>query len=567
MMPRLANPSGFSYTERILLYSIIALGLFSHIFNLIVLPESALADAPFHVLLGRQIAESGELFAPTFMRTAILQVAPLYYVLEASLAVMSSNFLQLLYVPFARLLPAIFTLLILMLSFLLFRRLFPRTWLLPFAFVAIFPWGIRYGAVNYPENLLAVLLLAALLLLLSYFSAGQWHGKGQSKAALLVALVPVLAALALVKSYTPIIAALLAFALAAVLFVHRGRKSALLFAALSLLMLSPFAMLWASAQQGSAQAASTLTEIYGERYAIPETSPLAYLFDSHASFYDFPPRESFARVPLLSGFSYWHVSLVFSLVMLPLTVLMLIGAFYVLSSRPTPFRSFWLLSLTLLAAVLAIALYTGREVGFIFMRPLVPFFTIFAALLGKGFEAASAAWLQGSAVQRKQAWAGASIKWPAARNAARLLAKLALVSLAVFSIYSLAYTSVSAQYYADVHSKHAQLYAQISNLPEDVKIHNAEIGRAIGLYTARKYDDLPGMWMQCIGVPAESCINPDNPEAVAEALRSNNFTHIAVSCYRSPWQQHEQTLRALERSGAISQIYSDSCASLYEIAR
>lgn len=503
-----------------LFWLIVLAGILARLYSFLVLPESALADAPYHALLSRNILESGQLFSETFMRTPILAVAPLYYLLEASFLAFA-NFPAT--TPVLHIFPALLSFATLALSYPLFKHFLKDKAVIALAFLSIIPWGIRYGTVNYPENLAMLLLAANLLLTIKYASS--------LRTLFLFPLPILLIALAISKPLMLPIAILIALYLAFISFKNSKSKAALSFsAATAIISVVIFALLMIGFSTISDP--SALEDFTEQRYTAPKTTLLTFALESHASFYDFPPKESFQRVPLLSQFDPFLAALLFSIILLPLTIALIAGAVTVIKKHLKENNYFLPLTLLLILIISAYSLYVGiEEVGFFYMRPLLPLLPICALFLGIGYLTIS-------------------------KNA--LLRKLAILSLATFAIYSLAYTSVSANYYAGIYSQHEGMYSAISELPGDVKIFNGEKGRAIGLYAHKHFDD---------AISKERVIEKTLYELPApelnQILKENSYTHLAATCFRTPWKEH--MLQMLRESEYFESIYKDDCTEVLRI--
>src|SRR3989338_9270174 len=130
--------------------AIFIIGLIARIFTLAVLPESALVDSLYNVSIAKDAALQQ---AVPLVGNVI--ISPLYYVFSASLHLLSGFPFEM---PFVRIIPIFITIVFFACAFLFFRKLFPKNYIVPLAVSSIFPWLVRYGAVNNIDVLSAALL-------------------------------------------------------------------------------------------------------------------------------------------------------------------------------------------------------------------------------------------------------------------------------------------------------------------------------------------------------------------------------------------------------------------------
>ena len=489
--------------------AIFIIGLIARIFTLAVLPESALVDSLYNVSVAKDAALQQ---AVPLVGNVI--ISPLYYVFSASLHLLSGFPFEM---PFVRIIPIFIAIVFFACAFLFFRKLFPKNYIVPLAFSSMFPWLVRYGAVNNIDVLSAAVLCFILCLFLEI--------KEQEKPAMKYAVLSAIAisGFILLKLNTIALWPVIFFAFVWLFALNKKNKANAMAFAVIVLALS-FAWFAIASLQGYGISEKFYTgEVAGYVAEMGIAGIANSVFVSHLSFYDFPPEESFGYVPLLRGVPVAAVQGIFTVLVLPITIAILLGIWFFLR-RGNAINIFMLLLLIAAIATMVVAGYTEKERlmgGLMYIRYLVPVMPLFAIAFAYGLDS-----IKG--------------KWKA----------VALVSFALFAIYALAYAGISSLFYAGIYEKHAGLFEFAKALPESAKIHSMENGKALAFYSDMRSGEISGIYDLKAG-------------EIYGKLREGGFTHIAVSCYRNPWD--DERLSEMEAASLIERIYRDDCARVYEI--
>ncbi|MFH1257101.1 MAG: hypothetical protein V1494_07480 [Candidatus Diapherotrites archaeon] len=497
-----------------LLFLAIVLGILARAIAFFFLPETAFTDALHHLVGARNIISSGALLPSNDFTFYSVVSSPLYYLITAGAFLFSALPFEF---PFLRLLPLIFSALLLLLSYLFLKRLFPEKWLWGFAFMASIPWLVIYGALNYQDVLAAVFVLLSLYFLLLF-------GKTSSRSYLLL-LALSLFALAVSKANAVVFLPFLV--IFAFLEMHSKKFSWKHTAIFSLvLLLAAFFWLPLSAhnyQDVSESFAGRETGLALESFSgrLSELNPLSFTALSHAYIYGFPPIDSFSSL----GFSFadpWLLLALFSLVVLPLTAAILFGAKKIFVGKDAFLKNCVYIAVIGLLFVVFITLTDPRSLGAIYTRYFIPAMPLLAVPFVAGVSA---------------------IKSDAFK-------KIVLASLVLFALFSLAYVSFTSLYYNGIAEKHAPLYEFSKSLPKDSKVFALREGRAIAFYAGVNFDR--------------------NEEIIRESeadfysyLKSNGFSHVVKSCYRDDLSIEE--LDEMEGKGLLLEIFSDQCSAVYEV--
>ncbi len=492
--------------------AILIIGIIARVFTLAVLPESALVDALYHVSVAEKIA--AEQAVPLVDRVII---SPLYYVFSASLHIISNFPFEM---PFARIIPIIITVIFFLCAFLLFRKLFPENYIVPLAFSSIFPWLVRYGAVNYIDVLSAALLCFILYLFIDIYENSS---KQNAKYAIISALA--VSAFVLLKLNTIALWPIIFIAFIWLFWRNKNNKTnAAIFAALALILSG--AWLVSASLQG-----------YGTEVTLKPEAVAAYtsemgiagiansLFVSHLSFYDFPPPESFAYIPLLSNLPVAALQAIFTIIMLPITIAILLGL-WLMWRRRSATNIFILL--LIIAAILFMLVMSYAEParlrgGLMYIRYLIAVMPLFGIAFAYGIDSIKGKWKM-----------------------------IAIGAFALFAVYAFAYAGISSLFYAHVYEKHSGLFEFAKALPESAKIHSKESGKALIFYSNANAGEIPDIYDL-------------EAEQIYSELAEQGFTHIAVSCYRNEWK--EEKINELLQAGLVKELYKDECASLYELVK
>ncbi|MBU0662298.1 hypothetical protein KJ891_02450 [Candidatus Micrarchaeota archaeon] len=501
-----------TFNTRSLLYIIIALGILAHLFSLVILPEAAYADSFYHVMLSQDVMGRGTLDLP-LSQWAV--PPPLYYLIFSSTFFLSGLPIDQYTI---KILPFFFAAIQLLLFFLISRKIFAQNWLAPFALFSIFPLVIRYGSVNYTENLSLIFVLAGTCLILRL---REHHAEKTALAMIPIAVS--IAALSISKLNGTVLVPVLI--LAAVYFLYRNRaanikfsatSSALFFIALALLLSG----LWFGMNflkfgtidrfSGEQDIINTETAISGILGNVPYYLSIAYI-----QFWDFPPVQVFPPNAVLP------MALLFALVVLPLYIALKVGGYCLLVKR----RKYFLGALAFLTTAIFAAIVIGRTFDATnwYTRLIFPIVPFVAILFGYG-------WLELS----KRKWLGRAV----------------LLSLLLFSVYSLAFTSYTALFYANDHSDNSPLYTQIALLPADVTVAiKSNLTKAVPFISGRA------------AIGKENRFDSASSPELYSSLRLAGVTHIATVCRNDPWDK--ALLQELERAGKLREIFNENCSALY----
>src|SRR3989338_2179365 len=291
--------------------AIFIIGLIARIFTLAVLPESALVDALYNVSVAKDAALQQ---AVPLVGNVI--ISPLYYVFSASLHLLSGFPFEM---PFVCIIPIFITIVFFACAFLFFRKLFPKNYIVPLAFSSMFPWLVRYGAVNNIDVLSAAVLCFILYLFLEI--------KEQEKPAMKYAVLSAIAisGFILLKLNTIALWPVIFFAFVWLFALNKKNKANAMAFAVIVLALS-FAWFAIASLQGYGISEKFYTgEVAGYVAEMGIAGIANSVFVSHLSFYDFPPEESFGYVPLLRGVPVAAVQGIFTVLVLPITIAILLG--------------------------------------------------------------------------------------------------------------------------------------------------------------------------------------------------------------------------------------------------
>ncbi|MCX6799384.1 MAG: hypothetical protein NTW59_04810, partial [Candidatus Diapherotrites archaeon] len=153
-----------------------------------------------------------------------------------------------------------------------------------------------------------------------------------------------------------------------------------------------------------------------------------------------------------------------------------------------------------------------------------------------------------------------------------LLKKAALALFSIFAVYSLAFSAAYVLHYNADYARHEPLFAEIGKLPagSTVAIHSNKARQISFLYDTgtvacgeERGKPMSEVILCVSSSSAVKTVNPADSEGVYSSLRQLGATHLAETCYKSPWG--ETVLPALEAKGKIAKVYSDQCSILYEI--
>ena len=110
-------------------------------------------------------------------------------------------------------------------------------------------------------------------------------------------------------------------------------------------------------------------------------------------------------------------------------------------------------------------------------------------------------------------------------------------------------------FFKDVFEKHLPLYNAISETPQNslVLVYSNNT-RAVSFFSSRNpfgFND------------NDARFESNNASEFLSKVKQFNITHIAQTCYKSPL--NKKFLNELEQQGLVKEIFSDSCAKLYEV--
>ncbi|MFH1225456.1 MAG: hypothetical protein V1676_06665 [Candidatus Diapherotrites archaeon] len=503
-----------------LLNAAILIVLFARLFSLAVLPEAAYADSFRHVMISQDIMNYGTLDMADNIDSPLWWVPPpLYYLVFSSVFFLTGLPIGQYII---KILPLFFAVVQLLLFFLVSRKLFAENWKVPFALFAAFPLVIRYGSVNYAENLALIFVLACTLLALRIRDA--------RKPVTLLSLVPLafcLGALSISKLNGAVLVPFLAAAAYYLLKNGAGKKTAAIFIIFSALLSSAWfaanyvkygyadrSFYISPALHETGESDLSLLSALPQNLAMLASSP-EMLSAGFVQFWDFPPfgllPEQFLPALVLA----------FALVVLPLYYALFTGA---LSAARTK-RFFFALGALATAAIAVMVI--ARTIDLWYFRLLFPIVPFIAILFGYG-------WLE----LRKN------------KTAQRLV----FLALMLFALYSFAYTSYTAIYYANDQANSASLYAQIALLPEDAKIAiQPNLLHAVNFISGRD-----AIWKE-IGFSASSATE------LHAKLLSFGVTHLATVCRKDPWDK--EMLAELQSEGKLRLLFRENCSALYGVVK
>ncbi|HIH21121.1 MAG: glycosyltransferase family 39 protein [Candidatus Diapherotrites archaeon] len=479
----------------------LALGVFARLFGFAVLPESAYADSLFHLRIISEALKTGIIQTPDMLTT------PLYHYLNFAFYSITRLPVQM---PFIRIIPFFVMLAQIILSFLIISRLFKsRAAILGgTAFVAVFPWLVRYSPVNYIDSFASVMLLLFYFLLLR-----SLEKPSKTSLAFLCLSIPLVV-------LSKITVAILLPILLVSCWVLLSKKTSkqLLVGVVSVafvLSIAWFAFSYFSNPSSAAPAAETVSRALPWHALLPQN-----LFKSFISFFDFPPDSAFSNFPLLKQIQWLPAALAFALLALPLAFFALKGAWSALREKSKILLS--MLSCFLL--LLALAAYNSIDNnGVFYVRYLIPVISLVGFFFAKGIETEKPGRLKTAA----------------------------FAALLLFAFYSAALSSFSALQYKSIAESEMPLYDAISHLPEDSKIASLNKYRQVSFYSGKESSGLAGIGSNSAGFQ------------VYAALEGQGFSHLAVTCYNDDW--NPAVLQELERQGKLASVFSRDCLNLFEI--
>jgi len=482
---------------------ILVIGILARLISFVLLPESAYADSLFHLRLVENTLKTGIISTPDIFTT------PLYY--AVSFVFFSITRFPLT-MPFIRIIPFLVFIFQIVVSFFLLKELFneKKQWFLGLGFIAVFPWLVRYSPVNYVDQFASVFILL-------FFYAFIKLDKTKNPAVL--ALTPfILAGIALSKANATLLVPFLLIGLLYYLFKNKYSIKIIALIALTSIILSSFWFLGNFTQQGNQEAVDEAD--FGAPLSNVFTALLpGNLFLSYLSFFDFPPLTAFDKIPWIQSVPWFWTALGFFVIMLPIAITLLYGAF-------KSFKSNKVIQVLIALSCLVLFAFTFKTAvnGVIYTRYMMPVMPLLGILFVQGFDLL-----------------GKRINWKYALYA----------SLILFAIGSLLLSSVSAYFYSGVYNQNKELYSEIQKLPEGSYIASMGKSREIYFYSGKEAGHPP------------SATDFFAPEATYQALKENDFTHLAVTCYNDYWNL--STVNALRDSGLLEKVFEKDCSVLYAL--
>jgi len=499
---------------------IIALAIFARIFILFAMPDAPLTDTLYHLTISRFIVENHALpfnGIPNMVRN---MPAPLYHVVMAiPFAILPLE----LNIATARIFPFAFSAIQLLLSYILLKMLFPKNWFAGFAFVAIQPLLLIYGALNYVETFASSFVLLSFIIYWKFVETGKKH--------YLLAMPFVLAGMAMSKDTTLLFVPVFFLAFFFEIWKKRPKQLSQKWAALtayfviaSILLASAwraisfFAIggIGAIGELGISQLASV-----SERATSLQSSFL-YPLEFNTAFWSFLP-QAFASSPL--GISFGFAFTIFSIVTLPVLAFI----FYGMINGSLKFEKPSIIFLScFVLAMLSIFLISPKS-SVIYIRILVPLLPLFGVAVCTGFK---------------------HFKSPKKRTI--LIALFALTAL-----YSIAFISLYAMHFNQEYNNHLPLYTFIKELPDGsvIAIHE-EKKRQVYFIGEKEFASHTWFYKRNYLF---------SKEEMQELLDVRDVSHIAKTCSQNPW--NAEIIDSFLEEGYLQQVYQDSCSTLYEIKR
>ena len=549
--------SSWGKYKKIFLVILIA-AIFVRLFVTVYLPDEAFSDSFYHLTISEFVAGNGEIpfsgvwSEPSEVNFLFLSSIPppFYYIFLA-------NFLLLAGLPFQlgiiKFFPIFLTVLQIVLSFIVLRKLFKDDFVFGLAFVLINPLLIIYSAINYTELIGSVLILASFYLYLKFTET--------SRAVFLLPAVFTLAAAAASKLNATIIIPAFAILLFYEFFARKkiisAKKLASVLALLVLLSSSWFALSYMQFGTEGIASYGEITDL-GEELPAIFANPADFVVEFNSGFWSFPSEVAFSQFSFTQQLPYGLIFAVFALISLPILIFIL---FYLLEPLLKVFKSLRKRSLTptqkicllvLLAFAFEMIIFLKRRPNY--GRTLIPMLPLLAIPFTYGL------------LKLKNV----NIK------------KIITVLFVLVSIYSLSYTALFTTHYSSIYQQHLPLYAEISELPEDavIVIHTNRTRAvrfvadrlAFSYVTSLLLDEYsigdiiePGKTDTFHLLPREINEIYENmpPEKIMNKLEKSGITHVADTCFKKTLGREK--FAEMENLGYFEKIYSDECSDLYYV--
>ncbi len=497
---------------------IIIFAFVARLFALFFMPDVSMTDSIYHLSIVKYI-----------IANHVIPLAGIPNVSNASLPV--PLFHILVAIPFtilpiqfnlatARIFPFIFSFLQLVLAFILLKKLFPKRWPIGFAFVAMQPFLIIFGALNYLETLATVTVLACFLIYLRFAETG--------KTSYLIAMPFAIAAMALSKESATILVPPFFLAFLFELLKKRGgvelwkKKGRVLWqwtakTAYFVVASVTLSAVWffVNAKSQSTSASTTVRGFAAFLTGLQYLSPVLILLlplQFNASFWFFL-AQGFSSNPF--GISAELAFVAFSIVTFPVLCLIFFGLAKGVAKKD---RASLLLLLCLAFSFFILVVRANRQISVRMLVPIIPLFGISVCWAFKSIN---------------------GINWR----------RIALLLFSLTAIYSVAFSSLYVLNFYEDYNNHIPLYEFAKGLPE---------GSVIAIHP-NKTRQLPFI----TGVQSVSFayFNDLKQEELIQKLNEYNVTHIAATCYKNPWDL--DVLNSLEQQYLLEKVFGDNCSTLY----
>jgi len=502
--------------EKKIFIAIIALAIFARIFILFAMPDAPLTDTLYHLTISRFIVENHALpfnGIPNMVRN---MPVPLYHVVIAiPFAILPIE----LNISTARVFPFIFSAIQLLLSFILLKKLFPKNWFAGFAFVAIQPLLLIYGALNYVETFASSFVLLSFIVYWKFVETGKKH--------YLLAMPFVLAGMAMSKETATILVPIFFLAFLFEIWKQKPKQlsqkwiafTAYFVFASVLLSSAWFAINFLAIGGFGAIAEAGVGQVtVGTSAPFSLQSSFLYPLEFNTAFWSFLP-QAFASSPL--GISLEIAFTIFSIVTLPVLAFIFYGM--IKGSFKLEKPSIVLLSCFVLA-MLSILLISPKS-SVIYIRILVPLLPLFGIAVCTGFK---------------------HFKSPKKRT-------ILIALFAMAALYSIAFISLYAMHFNQEYNNHLPLYNFIKELPDGsiIAVHEEKKRQ---VYFIGEKEFASHAWFYKM-----------NKEEMQEAFDARDVSHIAKTCSQNPWDV--EIMDSFLEEGYLQQVYQDSCSTLYKINR
>ena len=510
---------------------LVILTIIARIFVLFTLPDTALTDTMYHLTITKYIVQQYTIPFNGIPDLGVVSMpVPLFHILTAGFFILFQlpvNF------AIAKVFPFIFSVLQLVLAYFLLKRIFPKNWVFGFAFVAVQPLLIIYGAINYLE------ILASVTVLLCFFV--YWRYVETGRKTFLIAMPFVLMLLAISKeSATVLVPVFFLFFLyeiwrkgksgvkKTIFLWNSGIKNTnfswiVYFVILSLLLCSAwFALSFMETGQASSTGARMGSWIADSPNSRAPTIEGVFLYplNFNNGFWFFL-QYGFESMPF--GISPELAFVAFTLVSFPILMLLLYGLAKGLADRKSPLFKAFLLLAACFSISLLVLLIKGEH--FVRIRMLLPVIPLLGIAFCNGF------------VEIKK------LNWK------RFFTFLFLL----LTFYSIAFSGIYAMHFYTDYNNHVPLYEFIKDLPDESKIiiHGNKT-RQIEFIADKE-------------AVSSSYFSGLESEEFYSKLNESGITHLASTCYKNPW--NKDVLDELESQGNLVSVFSDDCSNLYGVTR